>query len=590
MLAGGTSSRVRSDAAHAAHAAERRRGSAMVAILVALMALQMVVAVLVLSGARSDDLTARSIAGLRAQYAGDAALNMALREAFLNLDEDGDGSIGGVSGDALASNDPAIGAARASVTATLVGGDRTLSVSARSDEAQRSASATVRAAVASGSGLRRGLRIDGWEFTSSPSSISGINWNATPTVTGMVPWINNPPSGSSRWTGGSSNRFALRLTGRITVPAAGTWTFGAWSDDGVELLINGTQVAIQNGPRGFAVSSGNINLAAGAHDIEVRFFEAAGQNGLTLTWSGPTVPTSVLVPPSAFSHDPTGQAHVAIRNTIGIWGDNTSSGASIDAFNSATGPYSTATALSTGALVVINSSASQAWQMFDQAILRGDAGVAPGANPSSVITTWSGSSITGTRTDQQSLHDVFHVTPPALSSSGAFNSGGTHTVTANRRYSSFQFWGNGSTFTITGDVTMVVDGDMQLSDSARIIVSPGSILTLFVAGNLDVLSASMINATGAPDQCFIFMTGSSRNFNMSDQAQVVAHLRAWDAQANISGQGSGSDFFGTLRATTLNLSAKARIHADINTGNGGNGGGGGGTTRRITGISDGPLF
>ncbi|MFN5959146.1 MAG: hypothetical protein ACK462_14550, partial [Planctomyces sp.] len=77
----------------------------MVAILVALMALQMVVAVLVLSGARSDDMTARSVAGLRAQYASDAALNMALREAFVNADEDGDGTIGGVSGDALASND-----------------------------------------------------------------------------------------------------------------------------------------------------------------------------------------------------------------------------------------------------------------------------------------------------------------------------------------------------------------------------------------------------------------------------------------------------------------------------------------------------
>lgn len=567
-----------------------RRGSAMVAILVALMALQMVVAVLVLSGARSDDMTARSVAGLRAQYASDAALNMALREAFVNADEDGDGTIGGVSGDALASNDPAIGAARASVTSTLVGNDRMLSASARSDEARRSASATVRTTVATGSGLRRGLRIEGWAFASNPSSITGINWNATPTTTGSVPWINSPSSGTARWAGGPNNRFALRLTGKIAVPAAGTWTFGAGSDDGVELLINGTRVAFQNGPRGFGVTSGNITLAAGSHDIEVRIFEADGQNGLTLSWSGPTVPTSVLVPPSAFSHDPSGQAHVAMRSGVNIWGDNTSTGASIDAFNSANGPYSAATALSTGALVVINSSANQSWQMLDQAIVRGDAGVAPGANPSSVIATWTGSSITGTHTAQASQHGVFHVTPPTLSSSGAFNTGGVHTLTTDRRYTSFQMWGNGSTFTVTGDVTMVVDGDLQLADSAQIIITPGSTLTLFIGGNLDVYNATSINATGTPDQCSIFMTGAGRNLNMTDQAQVVAHLRCWDGQANISGQGSGSDFFGTLRATTLNLSSKARIHADINTGSGGSGGGSGGATRRVTSVADGPLF
>lgn len=563
----------------------------MVAILVALMALQMVVAVLVLSGARSDDMTARSVAGLRAQYASDAALNMALREAFVNADEDGDGTIGGVSGDALASNDPAIGAARASVTSTLVGNDRMLSASARSDEARRSASATVRTTVATGSGLRRGLRIEGWAFASNPSSITGINWNATPTTTGSVPWINSPSAGgTARWAGGPNNRFALRLTGKVTIPAAGTWTFGAGSDDGVELLINGTRVAFHNGPRSFAVTSGSIRLTEGAHDIEVRFFEAGGSNGLTLSWSGPTVPTSVLVPPSAFSHDPSGQAHVAMRSGVNIWGDNTSTGASIDAFNSANGPYSAATALSTGALVVINSSANQSWQMSDQAIVRGDAGVAPGANPSSVIATWSGSSITGTRTAQSSQHGVFHVTPPTLSSSGVFNAGGAHTLTTDRRYTSFQMWGSGSTYTVTGDVTMIVDGNLQLTGSSRIIVTPGSTLTLFVGGDVDVFNSTSINATGTPDQCFIFMTGSSRNFNMTDQAQVVAHLRCWDAQANISGQGSGSDFFGTLRATTLNLSSKARIHADINTGSGGSGGGSGGTTRRVTSVADGPLF
>jgi hypothetical protein len=569
-----------------ARTASRRRGSAMVAILVALMALQMVVAVLVLSGARSDDLSSRSIAGLRAQYASDAALNMALREAFVNVDEDGDGTIGGISGDALASNDPTIGAARASVSATVVGNDRTISVGARSDEARRSASAIVRTTTISPTGPRRGLRCEGWASASMLVAISLFNWNSTPTVTGWVPQVNMPgASGIAHWAGGQPNRIALRMTGRITIPATGTWTFGIGSDDGADVWINGTRVAFYEGLHGFAVTSGNIALNAGTYDIVVRYFNNGGGDGLTLAWTGPTVPSSTLVPSSAFSHDSSGHAHVAIQNTITITGDNTPTGASIDAFNSGNGPYSSGSALSTGALVAINSATSSAWQMSDQAILRGNAGVAPGANPSSVITTSSGSSITGSRTAQASLHGVFHATAPTLASSGAFNATGTHALATNRRYTSFQLSGSSSVFTVTGDVTMVVDGNLQLTDGARIVVSPGSILLLYAENDMVVSETSHFNADGAPDQAFIFMTGTTSTFTMANQAQVVAHLHGWGTQASISGTGSGSDFSGTLRATSLSLSGKARIHADINAV-----GGTGVPTRRVTSVADGPLF
>jgi len=43
-------------------------------------------------------------------------------------------------------------------------------------------------------------------------------------------------------TGGDDNDFAIRATGTITIPSAGTWTFGTNSDDGGRVRVDGVTV------------------------------------------------------------------------------------------------------------------------------------------------------------------------------------------------------------------------------------------------------------------------------------------------------------------------------------------------------------
>ncbi len=95
--------------------------------------------------------------------------------------------------------------------------------------------------------------------------------------------------------------FALRLLGQIDIPATGTWTFSTGADDGTILYIDGEPVVVDPSAHSYRWRSGTVELTEGKHDIELRFWERSGHAGLHLSWKGPTVPTEILVPRSAFS-------------------------------------------------------------------------------------------------------------------------------------------------------------------------------------------------------------------------------------------------------------------------------------------------
>jgi hypothetical protein len=110
------------------------------------------------------------------------------------------------------------------------------------------------------------------------------------------------------------DKYALRMRGRITVPATGAWRFVIKADDGARLIIDNTTVINVDGTRASsAIVEGTVaNLAAGAHDIEVQYFRNGLAGELELRWAGPTIPdpsTDVLgdeqqVPASALDFVP----------------------------------------------------------------------------------------------------------------------------------------------------------------------------------------------------------------------------------------------------------------------------------------------
>ena len=82
------------------------RGGIAVAIVIALVLLQLIVVGMVMAGSRDQALGVHRAESLRTLYAADAGLEMALRELASNADEDGDGTIGSISADSLATTGP----------------------------------------------------------------------------------------------------------------------------------------------------------------------------------------------------------------------------------------------------------------------------------------------------------------------------------------------------------------------------------------------------------------------------------------------------------------------------------------------------
>lgn len=115
----------------------RRAGSVLAVVIVLLLILEIAVASLLMSGVSEQGVAVDRLETIRANYAAESGMALALRELMLNADEDGDGGIGSISDDGNDSNDPALGAAQLRVTVSRAGGLITITSAGRSGRAER---------------------------------------------------------------------------------------------------------------------------------------------------------------------------------------------------------------------------------------------------------------------------------------------------------------------------------------------------------------------------------------------------------------------------------------------------------------------
>ncbi|BCR04652.1 hypothetical protein DESUT3_17210 [Desulfuromonas versatilis] len=95
---------------------------------------------------------------------------------------------------------------------------------------------------------------------------------------------------------GSNDYYLSIFTGKLEVPAAGSYTFAVDGDDAVELIIDGTLVASWYGGHGNCSCqsySGSIFLTAGEHDLVFRHEEITGGDNYALYWQR-SVPASSI--------------------------------------------------------------------------------------------------------------------------------------------------------------------------------------------------------------------------------------------------------------------------------------------------------
>lgn len=94
--------------------------------------------------------------------------------------------------------------------------------------------------------------------------------------------------------------FGLVFTGFIEVPAGGLYRFFVDSDDGSTMSVHGRMVVDNDGPHSATEKSGAIALDAGLHPVEIRMFEAAGQDLLRVSWIAPGATKKTVVPAAAW--------------------------------------------------------------------------------------------------------------------------------------------------------------------------------------------------------------------------------------------------------------------------------------------------
>ncbi len=89
-------------------------------------------------------------------------------------------------------------------------------------------------------------------------------------------------------------QFAIKYKGFIKINKPGTYDFYTNSDDGSQLHINKKLVVNNDGNHGLIMKSGDIDLDAGFHAIEVTYYNGEGGNWLDVYYKGPGIPKQIL--------------------------------------------------------------------------------------------------------------------------------------------------------------------------------------------------------------------------------------------------------------------------------------------------------
>ncbi len=96
---------------------------------------------------------------------------------------------------------------------------------------------------------------------------------------------------------GRKVNFGAVYNASLKVPADGTYTFHLRSDDGSALWVDGQLVVDNDGLHNAKKTlHGTVDLSAGEHAVELRYFQGGADAGLSLAWDGP-VSTGFLTEP-----------------------------------------------------------------------------------------------------------------------------------------------------------------------------------------------------------------------------------------------------------------------------------------------------
>ena len=119
-------------------------------------------------------------------------------------------------------------------------------------------------------------------------------WNVIPNFSNLVPVTQGTVTNFDLTPRLQNDNFGFRFTGYIQVPTDGIYNFYTTSDDGSKLYIGGALVVKNDTLHSAQEKFGQIWLKAGKHPIRVDYFERAGSQVLTVSYTGPNISKQVI--------------------------------------------------------------------------------------------------------------------------------------------------------------------------------------------------------------------------------------------------------------------------------------------------------
>lgn len=123
--------------------------------------------------------------------------------------------------------------------------------------------------------------------------------------------------------------------------------------------------------------------------------------------------------------------------------------------------------------------------------------------------------------------------------------------------------GSGAVMSVYGDVTLIVDGNIDINGELR--VEPGASLTVYVEGDVDVGGTGMMNLTNKPSQLVLFGTapeGGGQDIRLHGNGAMAGAIYAPFADVAMKGGGSTGVMFGAVVANTISLNGNYEFHYD----------------------------
>lgn len=234
----------------------------------------------------------------------------------------------------------------------------------------------------------------------------------------------------------------------------------------------------------------------------------------------------------------------------------------LDGYDSEAGDY--ADSQSDTAWVSTNQTGADNFELWNLAKIRGDVYGGPGGSTADIFDIEGNTTFSGSKQILPVSASFEFPDPPTLTLASSFqkdNWSDERTISSDIRYGKWNVE-NYAKVTIDGDITIVVDGDMTFN-KGRLLFTAGSSLTLFVGGNFNANSESLINAESLEAERLTIYVPDGGSGTHSAYFRGTSITAATVYSGNDIGVSEDATFYGAMyTADYLNVRTDGMVHLD----------------------------